>query len=184
MIKFHERIWLLQNGWLLLVGVLTLSCNGLSDPGWAYASLGGRPVMRDGLWYELSPAQGISTQVSGNLFGGTLSVDIELRNMRAEPIQVDMRGLTVRDRQGGMLRRRIDFPTTRCDGERRGDACVLLSSQTCRLARGFNAKPFASGIGGFLRRRNQDLASITMGVNVSTSGPPGTEHISVPLVWR
>jgi hypothetical protein len=169
---------------VVAVGVLNVACTcGISDPGWRYKSARGRPVQGDGLWYELPAVAGVGMRVNSELFAGTLSVDLELRNGTQDMVEVNLHSLTVSDAKGTKLRRRVDFPTTQCGGQRQGDMCVLSTGQSCRLAGGFNARPFETGLGAILQRRNADLARITVEVLPKPKAGGGDAELRIPLIW-
>ena len=154
------------------------------DPGWHYMSSEGKAIQDDGLRYELPEASGASSRVYGSLFAGTLDVELDIRNTMDQPLEINMRGLTVETSKGNKLRRRIDLPTARCGGKTNGDLCLLTRDQACRLAARFQAQPFAAGIGGWLGERNPDLREITVSTQPSPRRAAASEvELRVQLVW-
>jgi hypothetical protein len=173
----HPRPW----RWLPIYACLAIGCLP-SDPGWSYKSRSGKRITKDGFRYELPVSSGVRPRVHASLFAGTLSVELDLLVDGAASAEVNMSGLTVRDRAGHELHRRV-VPTMSCGGQRQGDACTLTSGQSCRLAARFSAKPFGSGLGTILRRRNPDLSEISVFLTPSLRTPDGEVELKVALEW-
>jgi hypothetical protein len=167
--------------WLVVYASLAIGCLP-SDPGWSYQSRNGKRITSDGVKYELPISSGVRPRVHASLFAGTLSVELDLLVEAGASAEVNMRGLTVRDKAGHELRRRV-IPTMSCGGQRQGDACTLTSGQSCRLAAGFSAKPFDSGLGTILQRRNTDLSEITVFLTPSLRTPDGEAELKIALEW-
>ena len=168
-----------------LVVVLALYANSCipSDPGWHYKSDRGTAVHDDGLRYELPERAGVKSRVYASLFAGTIDVEIELVNAEHGLLEVDTRALAVKDVMGAMLRKRMDQPP-QCGGQMKAGLCTLAQGQSCKLAGGFQARPFAAGLGGLLRHKNEDLREISIGL-IPRAKRQGSDELEwgERLVW-
>jgi hypothetical protein len=167
--------------WLVVCACLAIGCLP-SDPGWSYQSRNGKRIISDGVRYELPGSSGVRPRVHASLFAGTLSVELDLLVEAGASAEVSMRGLTVRDKAGHELRRRV-IPTMSCGGQRQGEACTLTSGQSCRLAAGFSVKPFQSGLGAILKERNPDLSEITVLLRPGPRTPDTEVELKIALEW-
>jgi hypothetical protein len=152
------------------------SCNP-SDPGWHYKSDRGTAVHDDGLRYELPERAGVKARVYASLFAGTIDVELEIVNAEQGLLEVNTRALAVKDAGGATLRKRMDRPP-QCGGQLKEGMCTLAQGQSCKLAGVFQVHPFAAGLGGLLRHKNEDLREISVGL-----APGAKRQESGELEW-
>lgn len=167
--------------WLAIYGWLATGCLP-NDPGWSYQSRSGKRVISDGVRYELPASFGVRPRVHASLFAGTLSVELDLLAEAGASVEVNMQGLRVRDGAGHELHRR-GVPASTCGGQREGEACKLAPGQSCRLVARFEAKPFESGLGAILKRRNRDLSNIAVFLRPSARTPDAEFELATALEW-
>ena len=172
-----------RGGWLFLF--LSCFCASAclpSDPGWGYHVLTGKLVQgEDGPMYELPEEAEVQARVNGSLFAGGLSVDIDIRNVGADPLEVDLEGMAVRDVNGQSLRRGAPSPNVQCHGEIRGALCILAQGQSCRLARQFRVKPLSRHL-IFFQEPNPDLRQLSVSVT-SLQRRSREKKLDIPLIW-
>jgi hypothetical protein len=153
-----------------------------SEPGWGYHVVKAKLVQaEDGAMYELPEEVGVQARISGSLFAGGLSVDLDIRNTGAGQLEVDLESMVVRDLNGQNLRRGAPSPSVHCGGESRGSLCLLLPGQSCRLARQFRVKPLSRHL-IFLQEPNPDLRDLS--VNIDPLQREGQQSkLDVTLIW-
>jgi hypothetical protein len=153
-----------------------------SDPGWGYHVPKGKSVEgEDGPMYELPEDAEVQARVNGSLFAGGLSVDIDIRNTGADPLEVDLEGMAVRDANGQSLRRGAPSPNVQCHGVIRGALCILARGQSCRLARQFRVKPLSRHL-IFLQEPNPDLRQLSVSVTSLQRGSRESK-LDILLIW-
>jgi hypothetical protein len=153
-----------------------------SDPGWGYHVLKGRLVQaEDGPMYEVPEKAEVQARVNGSLFAGGLNVDIDIVNRGADPLEVDLEGVVVRDANGQSLRRGAPSPNVRCQGEIKGVRCILAGGQSCRLARQFRVKPLSRHL-IFFQEPNPDLRQLSVGVT-SLQRRGQQSKMDIQFIW-
>jgi hypothetical protein len=165
-----------------LVACLATACLG-GDPGWNYVSEDGRPVQDDGLRYDVAEVSGLGLRVHASLLAGSLDAELDVTNVSAGPLQVDLGSLVVTDKAGKKLSKRMDLPTRRCGGRQSEELCVLSQGQSCRLGGTFQALPLAAGVGGLFGRRNHDLETIEVSLSPGVRRGPTEVAVSTKLKW-
>ena len=141
------------------------------DPGWSYVVPSGRPVMADGLRYDLAGPSQTALRVYTSLFTSDLTVELEITNTGVSPLVVPPRPLlSVLGREGIRLPRRDRDGTSTCLGRASPTGPVALpSGQSCRIGTHFVVKPDP-----------KELRTLTVTVGGFTrDGQPVT--ISIPL---
>ncbi len=153
-----------------------------SEPGWGYHVVNGKLVQaEDGAMYELPEEAGIRARISGSLFAGGLSVDMDIQNAGTDQLEVDFESMVVRDLHGHDLRRGAPSPNLHCGGESRGALCLLLPGQSCRLSRQFRVKPLSRYV-IFFQKPNPDLSELSVGVD-SLKRRGQHSRLDVTLTW-
>jgi hypothetical protein len=158
---------------------LALVCTSLactpSDPGWAYGVPEGKRTYNEGLGYELDAQAGIRPTIHAIVFGGTLRIELSLRNESVTPATIRSATLAVADVTGRKLRPRATGSSIRCVDQLSLHDCELGRGQEFNVNEAFGIDPWTRG--WLQSGPNPDLQEIAVTVNVSAVGKQDVVHI-------
>lgn len=156
---------------LSVLAFLTVAC----DPGWHYQATSGTPIQADGLRYDI-PTANPKVRIYDSAFTSSLDVELTLKNVESQPLELTLPELQASDVRGTPLRKH--FPIRR-SCPLTDDVMVIPGGGACTLASVFAIQPLVPGL--LMPRENPDLARIS--VQLTTAEPALFPDIKVPMTW-